>query len=497
MTLHRTLAERPLHRRLSELGSPYVVPVTPEPVYKPVFLHASPQAAALLDVDVEALADPDWVAVMAGEAAFREQPALATVYAGHQFGVFVPQLGDGRAMVVGEVEGADGTHWELQLKGAGRTPFSRFADGRAVLRSSIREYLCSEAMAALGIPTTRALCLIGSSEPVQRETLESAAIVCRMAPSHLRFGHFEYFYYRGQHEALKPLADHLIDHHFPALAGRPDRYAAWLSEVIDRTARLVAAWQSVGFCHGVLNTDNMSALGLTIDYGPYGFMDAFDSSHICNHSDEHGRYAYEQQPLIGQWNGSRLLQAALPLLDAKPEAAVEIAEGILGRYPPAYTGAIMDRWRAKFGFADAHQGDRELINRFLNVIDGGRGDFTRSFRMLGEVEAAADGAVPRLRDHLVDPQAFDAWLPDYRARLRLENIPDLERRNRMNRTNPRFVLRNHLAQAAIEDAANGSVKALDRLFGALARPYDEQPDLADLDAEPPADLRHLTVSCSS
>jgi len=220
----------------------------------------------------------------------------------------------------------------LQLKGGGQTLWSRFADGRAVLRSSIREYLASEAMHALSIPTTRALSLVGSPQPVRRETVETAAVVCRAAPGFIRFGHFEYFYYQNRHDALKPLADHVIAEHFPQFAGHADRYQLWLTEVIERTARLMAQWQAAGFCHGVMNTDNFSALGLTLDYGPYGFMDAFDAHHICNHTDEGGRYAYDQQPMIGHWNCSRLLQATLPLLSEQPEQAVEIANAILERY---------------------------------------------------------------------------------------------------------------------------------------------------------------------
>ena len=312
---------------------------------------------------------------MAGNRPLPGGMAISTLYSGHQFGVYVPQLGDGRAILIGQVRNANGELWELQLKGAGKTPYSRFADGRAVLRSTLREYLCSEAMHGLGIPTTRALCIVGSPDLVQRETVETAAVLCRMARSHLRFGNFEVFYYRNQHDRLAPLADHVIANYFPDLSrawpaptntGNPvgaahgrdvvgaahgrDVYRAWLTEIVERTARLVAQWQAVGFCHGVMNTDNMSILGLTLDYGPYGFMEAFDSRYICNHSDDHGRYAYDQQPGIAHWNCSRLLQATLPLLADEPEKAVEIAYSILERYTPAFVAANLSRpWGAPTG----------------------------------------------------------------------------------------------------------------------------------------------------
>lgn len=490
-----TVDALPFDNRIETLGADYYARVTPEPLAEPQLLHFNEAAAALIGLDPAAARDPGFVEVMAGNRRLAAGAYLATVYAGHQFGVFVPQLGDGRAVLIGQVRGEGGS-WDLQLKGAGRTPYSRFGDGRAVLRSSIREYLCGEAMHGLGIPTTRALCLIGSPAPVRRETLETAAVICRMAPSHLRFGHFEYFYYQQRFECLAPLADHVIEGHFPHLSGRPDGYAAWLTEVVERTARLIAQWQSVGFCHGVMNTDNMSLLGLTLDYGPYGFLDAFDPHHICNHSDEAGRYAYDRQPLVAHWNCSRLLQATLPLLHPEPETAVDIANGILGRYAPAYTEAMTAAWRAKLGLYDAHDGDTQLIDRFLGLLDRGKNDFTRSFRLLAQV-SANDGAAPALRDQLTDVAAFDAWLPDYRARLRSQGLDDAARAARMYAVNPKYVLRNHLAQRAIERAQAGDTEELDRLFRLLQKPYDEQPEFDSYAAEPPPETRHISVSCSS
>jgi len=484
----------PQERRFAGLGDTYAPQVPTTPLPEPRLLHLNAALAQQIGLDT---AEPDFTLRMAGNQAWPGYPTVSSVYAGHQFGVFVPQLGDGRAHLVAELAGRDGQRWELQLKGGGQTPWSRFADGRAVLRSSIREYLASEAMHALGIPTTRALSLVGSPQPVRREALETAAVVCRAAPGFVRFGHFEFFYYQGQHQHLAPLADHVIAEHFPQFADEPKRYELWLAEVVERTARLMARWQAVGFCHGVMNTDNFSALGLTIDYGPYGFIDAFDAHHICNHSDEAGRYAYDQQPMIGHWNCSKLLQATLPLLAEDGEKAVEIATGILDRYPSAYSQAMTWLWTAKLGLREVRESDPELINRYLSVLHRGHSDFTRSFRNLARLRSDSDEPAQGVRDEIADLAAFDAWVVDYRARLRGEQSDNAERAARMNAVNPKYVLRNHLAQAAIEQAQNGEYGEIDRLFRLLGKPYDEQPELEAYAAEPPASATHIEVSCSS
>jgi uncharacterized protein YdiU (UPF0061 family) len=492
------LADLQFDNRLAALGETYASPVAPTPLAQPRLLHANAEVAALFDLDPAAFATPAFTEVFAGNALLPGMQPVATLYAGHQFGVWGPQLGDGRAILLGQVRDARGASWDLQLKGAGPTPYSRFADGRAVIRSSVREYLAGEALHHLGIPTTRALSLIAADDPVRRETIEHAAVICRVAPSHIRFGHFEVFYYRGQIERLAPLADHVIDAHYAHLSGAPDRYVRWLAEIVERTAKLMAQWQSVGFCHGVMNTDNMSILGLTLDYGPYGFVDAFDAHHICNHSDEGGRYAYDRQPSIGFWNCSRLLQATLPLLHDDENAAVKIAEGLLERYGPVYADTVTALWRAKLGLRDARDTDSELINRFLTLLHQGRSDFTRSFRLLAQVPSADGGDARVLRDQLLAVDAFDAWLTDWRARLRAEgSSDDAERAARMNAVNPKFVLRNHLAQAAIDDAERGSGAEVERLLTILRRPYDEQPEHEAYAAEPPPEARHIEVSCSS
>ncbi len=487
----------PLDNRFAALGEAYATPVVPTPLANPRLLHVNAELAARLDLDPAQLSRREFTGIFAGNRPLPGGAPVAALYAGHQFGVYVPQLGDGRAILLGQLRSAGGESWDLQLKGAGPTPYSRFADGRAVIRSSVREYLAGEALHQLGIPTTRALSLIVADDPVRRETLERAAVICRIAPSHVRFGNFEVFYYRGQHARLAPLADHIISEHFVDLQPAPDRYARWLGEVVARTARLIACWQSVGFCHGVMNTDNMSILGLTLDYGPYSFVDGFDVGHICNHSDEAGRYAYDRQPGVGYWNCSRLLQATLPLLDADATRAVEIAEGILAGYGPAYEQAMTTAWRAKLGLRDAQPADVQLINRFLSLLHAGHDDFTRSFRLLAELPMAASAPAGPLRDELRDLAAFDAWLPDYRARLRAQAWPDAERSAAMRAVNPKFVLRNHLAQRAIEDAERGSSAEIEQLLSILRRPFDEHPEHEAYAAAPPPEAQHIEVSCSS
>ena len=494
----RSHRELPLAPRYAELGEPYHTLVAATALPKPRLVHFNASLALELGLDVGEAESPEFLRILAGNRPWPKYAPSASVYAGHQFGAWVPQLGDGRALLIAEVQTPAGARMELQLKGAGRTPYSRGLDGRAVLRSSIREYLCSEAMHALGVPTTRCLSLVASPEPVYRETVETAAVVCRVAPSFVRFGQFEFFYRNGQHQHLAPLAEHVIGEHFPHLKARPDRYATWLGEVIERTARLIAQWQALGFCHGVMNTDNFSGLGLTLDYGPFGFMDAFRQYHVCNHSDYEGRYAYYAQPEIGQWNCSRLLRAALPLLSEREPEALEIATGIFERYAPVYTQAIMRRWADKLGLYEVRDGDADLVNRFLAILQRGKSDFTRSFRHLSRVRTDSDGRATGAREEIADLEAYDAWIVDYRARLRAEqNTDDDARARRMDRVNPKYVLRNHLAQAAIEKAAAGDDSEVERLMRLLGQPYGEQPEMDAYAAAPPEELRHIEVSCSS
>jgi hypothetical protein len=460
-------------------------------------IGVSPQAARLLDIRPADLYRDDLREWFAGRTTLPGSEPLAMCYAGHQFGRFVPQLGDGRAIVLGEVV-TDQGNWEVQLKGAGLTPFSRDGDGRAVLRSTIREYLCSEAMHALGIPTTRALALFDSREEVYRERIERGALLVRLAPSHVRFGSFEVFYYRQQYRRLRELADYVIAHDFPEFAGQKNPYSGLLREVVSRTARLMAQWQLVGFAHGVMNTDNMSLLGLTLDYGPFGFMEAYEPGFVCNHSDYHGRYAFDRQPSIGLWNLSCLAQAMLPLINADDgEAAAAEAKAILGTYDAAFRSAYLAGLRAKLGLREALPDDGTLATRLLDLMQASAVDYTNLFRDLAQIDAVSELPSRDLRDRFADREAFDAWLVDYRCRLRAEGVGRDDRRDAMNAVNPRFVLRNYLAEQAIRAAEAGDYTEIERLRLLLSRPYDEQPEMAAYAQEPPDWGRGLAVSCSS
>ena len=446
--------------------------------------------------------------VLSGNALWPGMAPMATVYSGHQFGHWAGQLGDGRALLLGEVDTPLGSQ-EIQLKGAGATPYSRRADGRAVLRSSIREYLCSEAMHGLGIPTTRALALSASPLAVRRETFETAAVVTRVAPSFLRFGHFEHFAHHRHphhHEVLADLVDFVITHHYPELQDAPNRALALLEAVLQRTARLMADWQSVGFCHGVMNTDNMSILGLTIDYGPFGFLDAFDPEHICNHSDDHGRYSWSNQPQIGYWNLRALAQALLPLI---PEAQddPQVVVDVLQSYETHFPRAMTERWCAKIGLRplstepDADRADdARLALDWLTLLARGRVDFTIAFRRLAGFRSDLSPDAPEnapIRDLFLDREAFDAWALRYAQRLRAEQSMDAERAVRMNRVNPLYVLRNHMAETAIRLSQRGDDSEVQRLHRLLQRPFDEQPG-CEADADFPPDwAQSIEVSCSS
>ncbi|CAN5201850.1 YdiU family protein [soil metagenome] len=381
----------------------------------------------------------------------------------------------------------DGSPVELQLKGAGPTPYARGGDGRATLASSVRELLACEALHALGVPTTRALSLVVSPLLIQRDELETAGVLSRTAPCFVRFGHFEFHAHHGTPQQLVALADHVIEHHFPYLEKHPRRHAAWLAEVIELTAALLAHWQTLGFCHGVLNTDNLSVLGLTLDYGPYGFMERFRPHHVCNASDTEGRYAYTAQPAIGRWNCARLLDACLCLLAPQPGAAREQAQALLARYDEVYSQEVMRRWRAKLGLREARTGDADLLNRWLTLLQRGKADFTLAFRHL------ADAIEVNPADELVflspgQDAALRDWRNDWRTRMVSEGGQPAERAAAMHRVNPCYVLRNHLAQAAIEDVQRGSSAELHNLLAVLARPFEEQAG-AGRYAAPPTDGR--------
>ena len=478
--------------RFAALPDAFGTKLPPTPLPDPYAVAINRSLATALGIDPASLDDPDAIAVLAGNRVPHDARPMAAVYSGHQFGVWAGQLGDGRAHLLGGVETPSGL-LELQLKGAGKTPYSRMGDGRAVLRSSIREYLCSEAMHGLGIPTTRALAVTGSDRPVIREIVETAAVVMRVAPSFIRFGSFEHWASVNRFDELRELADHVIDRFYPEARDAADPYAALLAAVTGRTARLMARWQAVGFCHGVMNTDNMSILGLTIDYGPFGFLDGFDANHVCNHSDEQGRYSYARQPAVARWNLYRLAEALMPLIDD-----VEKAEAALEPFRTVFGEAMGRAMHDKLGLATDQDGDDALIEGLFKVLQDGRTDFTVFFRRLCDFDDGQARAPGReIRDLFVDREAWDAWAAEYRTRLARESRPVDARRAAMRATNPKYVLRNHLAATAIVRARQKDFSEVERLQRILAHPFDEQPEHEDAAELPPEWAGHLAVSCSS
>jgi len=481
--------------RFATLGEAFYTALPAQPLPDPHWVAVSAACADELGLPPGWAEHPNWqsLQVLSGNALWPGMRTLASVYSGHQFGVWAGQLGDGRALWLGEIATPNGP-MELQLKGAGLTPYSRMGDGRAVLRSSIREFLGSEAMHHLGIPTTRALCVTGSALPVRRETMETAAVLTRVAPSFIRFGHFEHFAHHDQHGDLRQLADFVIEHHYPSCRAAAQPYVALLEQVTLRTAELMADWQAVGFCHGVMNTDNMSILGLTIDYGPFGFLDAFDPGHICNHSDHQGRYAWARQPNVGFWNLHALAQALLPLI-ADPDLALAALE----TYKVAFADALLSHWTAKLGLSTREDGDRELIDELLRRMAADTCDFSITFRRLALFVTEPGAQNPAVRDLFRDRDAFDVWAARYAARLKREASIDADRASRMDRVNPKFVLRNHLAEVAIRDAQAGDFTEVQRLMSVLQRPFDEQgPDeTARYAGFPPEWAQTIEVSCSS
>jgi uncharacterized protein YdiU (UPF0061 family) len=479
------------------LGPDFVTPVDLQPLPAPYPVAFSTGAAALMGLDLQRLHSDTWQQVLCGNTTPPDTQLGASVYSGHQFGVWAGQLGDGRAVLLGAVTpppNQNGASYEVQLKGAGLTPYSRMGDGRAVLRSSIREFLCSEAMHALGIPTTRALSVMGSDQPVYREQTETAAVVARLAPSFIRFGHFEHFSFHGHHAQLKTLADYVIAQHYPQCLGSTqfggNAYAALLHAVTLRTADMLAQWQAVGFCHGVMNTDNMSILGLTIDYGPFQFMDAFDPGHICNHSDTQGRYAFYKQPNVAYWNLYCLGQALMPLIEDQSQAVTAL-NTFKTQYPLAFDRCMA----AKLGFAQPREGLRALVDELLQRMAADRVDYTIFWRRLSHWAKDRKPDDQSVRDLFIDRDAFDRWLLQYSEHL--EHIPRGLEADLMLKINPKYVLRNHLGELAIQAAKTKDYSVLAQLQSVLERPYDEHPGLQAYADFPPAWAGSIAISCSS
>ncbi len=501
----------------ANLPSDFYTRLPTTPLTAPCLVHASAEVAAQLGLPAQALTTQEFLDVVSGTKPLPGGDTMAAVYSGHQFGVWAGQLGDGRAHLLGEIQGPDGS-FELQLKGAGMTPYSRMGDGRAVLRSSVREYLASHAMRGLGIPTTQALSLVSARNPVRRETLETAAVVARMAPSFIRFGSFEHWAARKRPDLLRTLADYVIDRFYPECRdASTDRssakeyapYVQLLSAVVHRTATLMAQWQVVGFCHGVMNTDNMSILGLTLDYGPYGFMDGFDAKHICNHTDSSGRYAWHAQPAVAHWN---LYQLANSLHEIVPEA--EPLKAALDEYEACFLEAMQTRMSQKLGLGAWQAGDEILIDDLWSLMQASHADFTLTFRQLAyapgltqasqaQIEFDLGGTVNAnllpFADLFVDRTSARAWLSRYRARLGAESVTQdwQQRVNSMLAVNPLYVLRNHVAQQAIEAAEKGDFSEVQRQFELFRHPFQAQPGFDAYAAAPPAGAPHLEVSCSS
>jgi uncharacterized protein YdiU (UPF0061 family) len=482
-------------------GDDAIQELQPSPIPGPYWVAFSSSAAKLLKLKLKSDGYPEdeaWLNLLAGNSletqSQRFPNPIATAYSGHQFGVWAGQLGDGRAILLGDIAGQ-----ELQLKGAGKTRYSRMGDGRAVLRSSIREFLCSEAMHALGIPTSRALSVVGSKMPVLRETLETAAVCARLAPSFIRVGHFEHFASSQNIARLQELANLLMDQHYPECRHSQDPYLTLFQKISERNAIVVAQWQAVGFCHGVLNSDNISVLGLTIDYGPFGFLDQFQMDYICNHSDQGGRYAYHRQPQIMHWNMACLASAFIPLLelDHSEEEAKKLLTNALSEFPITYEQAWQTLFRGKLGLVNAQEEDIELIERLLQMMHEARVDFTKFFRGLADINSNAPISQIEARNDFINRDSIDQWFSDYIARLQAESSVDADRKQRMKAVNPKYILRNHLAQAAIEKAQQQDFSEVAKLLSILERPFDEQEEYQEYANPPPPDLEFIEVSCSS
>ena len=476
----------PFNNTYTRLPERFFRRVAPTPVAAPRLIRLNRPLAAHLGLDPDWLAGAEGVEMLAGNRVPDGAEAIATAYAGHQFGGFVPQLGDGRAILLGEVIDRGGVRRDIQLKGSGPTPFSRRGDGRAALGPVLREYIVSEAMAALGVPTTRALAAVATGEKVIRETRLPGAVLTRVASSHIRVGTFQFFAARGDVEGVRRLADHVIARHYPeaAHAERPPR--ALLDAVIRAQANLIPQWLLIGFIHGVMNTDNMSVAGETIDYGPCAFLDRYDPEAVFSAIDERGRYAYGNQAAIGLWNLTRLAECLLPLLSEDADAAVAEAQEALGAFASSFGNAYEAGLRRKLGLLVEHEGDAALGRDLLEVMDANGADFTLTFRRLSDAASGPEGD-QGVRGLFADPRAFDAWAARWRQRLNREPTDAASRRAAMRAVSPAFIPRNHRVEAIIRAAVDGDdFGPFEELLTVLSQPYEDQPAFARY-AEPPRD----------
>jgi uncharacterized protein YdiU (UPF0061 family) len=463
--------------RYARLPEKFYARVDPTPVERPRLVHLNVALAELLGLDAAELASPEGVEILAGNRVAEGSEPLAMAYAGHQFGNFVRRLGDGRANLLGEVVGRDGVRYDIQLKGGGRTPFSRGGDGRAAIGPVLREYVVSEAMAALGVPTTRALAAVATGQPVFRERPLQGAVLTRVATSHLRVGSFQYFMGLGDVEGIRTLAEYAMERHYPEAMTAKKRYRALLDGVIGRQARLVAQWMGLGFIHGVMNTDNTSISGETIDYGPCAFMEAYEPRTVFSSIDAQGRYGYSNQPHALHWNMARLAETLLPLLveeEGSDEGGMDSAHAALQQFGVQFEAARDAGMRRKLGLSVAMEGDTDLLDDLLNTMQEGRADFTLTFRRLCD---AAEGRSEGVRALFDDAKAFDLWEMRWRERLAKESGGAEERAEGMRRVNPAYIPRNHRVEAALRAAEAQDYQPFEELLQVLARPYEEQPGM--------------------
>ncbi|WP_439814358.1 protein adenylyltransferase SelO [Zavarzinia sp. CC-PAN008] len=487
----------PFDNSYARLPDRFYARIAPTPVAQPSLVRINRPLATSLGLDADWLASDEGVAVLSGSQVPEGAEPLAMAYAGHQFGNFVPQLGDGRAVLLGEVVDRQGIRRDIQLKGSGPTPFSRRGDGRAALGPVLREYLVSEAMAALGIPTTRMLAAVMTGQPVYREAELPGAVLTRVASSHIRVGTFQFFAARGDAEGVRLLAEHVIARHYPHAAQAEHPIRAMLEAVIAAQARLVAHWLLVGFIHGVMNTDNMSIAGETIDYGPCAFMDAYNPATVFSSIDQGGRYAYGNQPRIAQWNLARLAETLLPLLDEDEPTAIKLAEESLNTFVPAFESAYHDGLRRKIGLSDGQPGDQDLVRALLAAMVENQVDFTLAFRRLADAVQGPDHDEP-VRGLFLDPTAFDAWAVTWRQRLAQEPQSRQAIRAAMRATNPAYIPRNHRVEEALAAAVeHRDFAPFEALLAVVQHPFDDQPDNARYAEAPDPDSRVYQTFCGT
>ncbi|RLK48808.1 uncharacterized protein YdiU (UPF0061 family) [Alkalispirillum mobile] len=491
----------PFDNTYARLPDRFYSRVQPTAVAQPELIELNQPLAEALGLQPDLLDAGPGARIFAGNRIPEGAEPIAMAYAGHQFGHWVPQLGDGRAVLLGEVVDRGGVRRDIQLKGSGITPYSRSGDGRAPIGPVVREYLGSEAMHALGIPTSRALAAVTTGEPVWRETVQPGGVITRVATSHVRVGTFEYFYHRGDQEGVRTLADYVIDRHYPELAGRPQRYRELLTAIIARKADLVARWISVGFIHGVMNTDNTSVVGETIDYGPFGYLDTYHPKTCYSAIDRFGRYAFDEQPRMAHWNLTRLAETLLPLLSDDEDRALEIAREALDEFLPRFEAAHHASLRAKLGLAKALPGDVSLAYDLFELMAEQQADFTAVFRALCEAGAPTEAperfAAPA-RQHFRNKGPFDAWARRWADRLQQEARTNGARQAAMRAVNPKFILRNHLAQWAVDAATERHDFApMKQLLDVLQRPFDEQPGAEHLAAPPLPEQRVYQTFCGT